>query len=218
MTYEGAPPEGQENRFRWRTAEGGLALPAWIAIGVAIAVVVLGFGAWWTLTGRGTAMDGDGMDAGGMGGVEMEDAPRIPPVHGFYAGEEIFFVHTEVSDEEVSQLLVGMMDSPVPVVPALADVPASVLGNVYVFTNGVQTDGPRGPMGFQPDVFDSAPGDEDYSPLRALNLVTWQDEGEAEVLRSAEDVQAAIDDGRLTLEQPGVVVNMPFLTWPGGER
>jgi len=126
-------------------------------------------------------------------------------VHGFYAGE-------------VSQLLVGMMDSPVPVVPALADVPESALANVYVFTNGVQPNGARGPMGFQPDVFDSAPGDEGYSPLRALNLVTWQDEAVAEVLRSAEEVQAAIDDGRLTVEQPGVVVNMPFLTWPGGER
>lgn len=222
MTYEGAPPEGRENRFRWRTAEGGLALPAWIAIGVAIAVVVLGFGAWWTfVAGRGTAMDGamgGGDSGGGMGDMATADVPRIPPVHGFYAGEEIFFVHTEVSDAEVSQLLVGMMDSPVPVVPALADVPESALGNVYVFTNGVQPDGPRGPMDFQPDVFDSAPGDESYSPLRALNLVTWQDEGAAEVLRSAEEVQAAIDDGRLTVEQPGVVVNMPFLTWRGGGR
>jgi len=106
----------------------------------------------------------------------------------------------------------------VPVVPALADVPESALANVYVFTNGVQPNGARGPMGFQPDVFDSAPGDEGYSPLRALNLVTWQAEAAAEVLRSAEEVEAAIDDGRLTVEQPGVVVNMPFLTWPGGER
>lgn len=52
----------------------------------------------------------------------------------------------------------------------------------------------------------------------ALNLVTWRAEVTAEVLRSAQEVEAAIDDGRLTVEQPGVVVNMPFLTWPGGER
>lgn len=217
MTYEGAPPEESENRFRWRTAEGGLTLPAWIAIGVAIAVVVLGFGAWWTfVAGRGTAMNGVG--SGGMGGMEMEDAPDIPPVHGLYAGEEIFFVHTESSDQEVADMLTGMMESPVLVVPALADVPESALGNVYVFTNGVQPDGPRGPFGFQPDVFDSAPGDEGYSPLRALNLVTWHDENAAELLRSTDEVQAAVDDGRLTVDQPGVVVNMPFLTWPGGER
>lgn len=218
MTYEGAPPEGRENRFGWRTAEGGLALPAWIAIGVVIAVVVLGFGAWWTfVAGRGTAMDG-GMDASGMGGMDMEDAPRVPAVHGLYAGEEILFVHTESSDQSVADMLSGMMGSPVLVVPALADVPESALGTVYVFTNGVQPNGPRGPFGFQPDVFDSAPGDDGYSPLRALSLVTWRDEGAAEVLRSAQEVGAAIDAGRLTVEQPRVVVNMPFLTWPGGER
>jgi len=110
------------------------------------------------------------------------------------------------------------MGSPVLVVPSLADVPESALATVYVFTNGVQPDGARGPFGFQPDVFDSAPGDEGYSPLRALYLVTWRKESATEVLRSAEEVQAAIDAGRLTVERPGVVVNMPFLSWPGGHR
>jgi hypothetical protein len=216
MTYEGAPPEGRENRVRWRTDEGGPALPAWIAIGVAIAVVVLGFGAWWTFgLGRGMPMDGAGM-GGGMG--EMDDAPQIPPVHGYYAGDEILFFHTEASDQQVADILTGMMGSPVLVVPRLADVPDSALATVYVFANGVQPDGPRGPFGFQPDVFDSAPGDAAYTPLRALTLVSWRDKAAAEVLRSAEEVEAAIDDGRLTVERPRVVVNMPFLNWPGGER
>lgn len=220
MTYQGAPPEGRESRFRWRTAERGLALPAWIAIGIAVAV--LGFGAWWTFApGRGAPMDGTGMGGPAMGGDgmgEMGDAPAIPPVHGSYDGQEILFLHTEASDQQVADMLTGMMGSPVLVVPHLAEVPESALGNVYVFTNGIEPDGPRGPFGFQPDVFDSAPGDEAYSPLRALNLVTWEDAGAAEVLRSAAEVQAAIDGGRLTVEQPGVVVNMPFLSWPGGER
>lgn len=219
MTHEGAPPEGRDHRFRWRTAEGGLGRAGWIAIGVAIAVVVLGFGVWWSfILGRGGPVDGGmgGMDGDGMG--DMTDAPQIPAVHGFYAGEAILFIHTEASDEQVADMLTGMMGSPVLVVPGLADVPESALGTVYVFTNGVQPDGPRGPFGFQPDVFDSAPGDEAYSPLRALNLVTWRDNGAAEVLRSADEVEAAIDDGRVTIELPGVVVNMPFVTWPGGGR
>lgn len=112
-------------------------------------------------------------------------------------------------------MLTGMMGSPVLVGSGLGDVPESALGTVYVFTNGVHPDAPRGPFGFHRH-FDSAPGDDDYSPLRALNLVTWQDEEEAEVIRPGGG--AAIDDGRLTLEQPDVVVNMPFLTWPVGER
>jgi len=115
-------------------------------------------------------------------------------------------------------MLGAMMGSPVVVVPALADAPETARATVYVFANGVQPDGPRGPMGFQPDVFDSAPGDAGYSPLRGLAIVTWADADRAEVLRSAEEVEAAVSDGRLTVERPGVVVNMPLLSWPGGER
>lgn len=217
MTGAGAPPERGENQFRWRESDGGLSLAASIAIGLAIAVVVLGFGAWWTFgLGRGTPTDGAGMGGDGMG--EMGAAPSVPPVHGFYDGHDVLFLHTEASDRQVADMLTGMMGSPVIVVPGLADVPDTALGTVYVFTNGVRPDGPRGPFGFQPDVFDSAPGDEGYSPLRALNLVRWRDESVAEVLRSAEQVEAAVDDGRLAVERPGVVVNMPFLSWPGGNR
>lgn len=209
---------GGRGRFRWRTADGGLAPPAWIAIGVAIAVVVIGFGAWWTY-GLGRAGPGAGGPGATQGMTGMNGAPpQVPAVHGFYAGGEILFIHTEASDSKVADMLTGMMGSPVIVVPRLADVPDSALGTVYVFTNGVRPDGPRGPLGFQPDVFDSAPGDRGYSPLRALNLVTWRDEAQATVLRSATDVEAAIADGRLSVERPGVVVNMPFLSWPGGQR
>lgn len=218
MTDQGVRREGGENRVRWRTAEGGLALPAWIAIGVAIAVIVVGFGAWWTYgLGRGLPSDGGSGGTDGMSGMDGE-APAVPAVHGFYAGQEVLFIHTEASDPQVAEMLIGMMGSPVIVVPELADVPEAVLGTVYVFTDGIRPDGPRGPFGFQPDVFDSAPGDMDYSPLRALNLVTWRDDTSATVLRSAQAVNDAIADGRLMVERPGVVVNMPFLRWPGGER
>lgn len=86
---------------------------------------------------------------------------------------------------------------------------------MYVFTNGV---GGTGPFGFQPDVFASAPGDDVYSPLRTVVLVTWVDEEQAGELRSAEEVNAAADAGEIDLEHTDVVVNMPFLTWPDGQR
>jgi hypothetical protein len=63
--------------------------------------------------------------------------------------------------------------SPVVVVARLADVSEELVGIVYVFANGVEPDEtPRGPLGFQPDVFDSAPGDPDYTSTkdRAGNL------------------------------------------------
>lgn len=194
----------------------GLRVRTWVWIGIAIAVVVLGFGAFWTY-----AVDRDtGMASGMDRGTNMADAGDavIPPVHGFYEGDDILFVHTEVSDPKVARLLTDMMDSPVPVVAELADVPESLLANVYVFTNGVQPEEARGPMGFQADVFDSAPGDDDYSPLRALNLVTWADDAEPRLLNSAADVEVAEQNGEIAVERPGVVVNMPFVTWPGGRR
>ncbi|MGH3005835.1 MAG: DUF7482 domain-containing protein [Gaiellaceae bacterium] len=86
---------------------------------------------------------------------------------------------------------------------------------MYVFANGVKG---GGPMGFQPDVFDSVPGTRGYTPLRALNLVTWNRRAAPRELRSAAEVRAAAARGEITVKRPGVVVNMPFLRWPGGAR
>lgn len=138
-----------------------------------------------------------------------------PPVKGYVDGQEIRFAHTEASDRKVADTLTAMTDSPVLVVPQLAQAPQAMLATVYVFTNGPRGDGP---LGYQPDVFDAAPDTREYSPLRSLNLVTWTNGAAARELRSADEVQAARERGELTIEQPGVVINMPFLTWPGGRR
>ena len=161
----------------------------------------------------GTPMPG--MEMPGMNMGMMGDAPVIPAGMAYVDGQEIRFIHTEVSDPDIAQLLTDMMASPVLVVPALAEVPDSALATVYVFTNGPEG---MGPLGFQPDVFDNPPGTPGYTPLRRIHLVTWADPAAAVELKSAADVQAAIAEGRLTEEVPGVVVNMPFVTWPDGQR
>lgn len=139
----------------------------------------------------------------------------VPPVDGFTEGERIRFIHTEASDPQVAALLTRMKGSPVIVVPELAKVPRELLTNVYVFKNGVKG---NGPFEFQADVFDNPPGTKGYSPLRALNLVSWKNEAAVRELRSAAQVKRAIEAAELVVEQPGVVVNMPLLTWPGGSR
>jgi hypothetical protein len=141
--------------------------------------------------------------------------PRVPPVRGYLEGQEIEFIHTEASDPKVAKLLTDMMGSPVLVVPSLAQAPGAMLANVYVFTNGVKG---SGPLQFQPDVFDQPPGTAGYSPLRTLLLVTWKDGQAARELKSAAEVQAAHTQGQVAIERPGVVINMPLLTWPGGRR
>lgn len=139
----------------------------------------------------------------------------VPPVDGFTEGERVRFIHTEASDPQVAALLTKMKGSPVIVVPELAKVPKELLTNVYVFKNGVKG---NGPFEFQADVFDNPPGTKGYSPLRAVNLVSWKNQAAARELRSAAEVKRAIGAGELVVEQPGVVVNMPLLTWPGGNR
>ncbi len=141
--------------------------------------------------------------------------PAIPNVKAYLDGREILFQHTEVSDAKVAEVLTEMMKSPVLVVPALTQAPPTMLANVYVFTNGVRG---GGPFKFQPDVFDSPPGSDGYRPLRAIHLVKWKKEGIARVLKSANEVKAAEQAGEIVIERPGVVANMPLVTWPGGRR
>jgi len=151
-----------------------------------------------------------GMDMSSMG-----EAPGVPAGIAYVDGQEIRFMHTEVSDADVADVLTKMMDSPVLVVPALADAPETMLAKVYVFKNGVKG---MGPLGFQPDVFDNPPGSEGYTPLRKIVFVSWKDESQARELKSLADVLEAEKAGEITLEASNVVVNMPFVTWPGGQR
>lgn len=146
----------------------------------------------------------------------MGAGPQLPPVTALYDGKEIRFVHPEASDPAVAKVLTDMMGgSPVMVVPELAQVPRSALADVFVFRNGVRG---GGPFGFQPDVFASVPGDADYSPLRAVRLVRWRDPARARILPSAAAVKEAARRGEVTVERNGVVVNMPVIKWPTGQR
>ncbi|HEX9869175.1 MAG TPA: hypothetical protein VGC99_11370 [Candidatus Tectomicrobia bacterium] len=156
----------------------------------------------------------------GMAGMEgmasdFTTDELAPLVLALYAGEEIFFLHTEVSDLQVADVLTEMMGPQVVVVPKLAEISADLLGVIYVFTNGVEG---MGPMGFQPDIFTAVPGDEVYTPLVEIHLVAWQDEVTPRVLRTMAELQAAEDAGEVTIQPSGIVVNAPVLVWPGGHR
>jgi hypothetical protein len=140
---------------------------------------------------------------------------EIPVGMAYADGLEVYFMHTETSDADVASLLTSMMDSPVLEVPALSALPDSALSEVYVFQNGLEG---MGPFGFQPDVFDNPPGMPGYTPLRRLNLVDWVDPLSARLLKSASEVLAAREAGEVTIEQPGVVINMPFVIWADGKR
>ncbi len=192
-----------------------------------LAIALLSAAPIWAQGKTGSMKPMEGMEPAqgmkpmaGMGGMKMPtDAPTVPAVTGYSEGQEILFIHTEASDPKIAKILTDMMGgSPVLVVPALARAPPDLLARVYVFTNGKTGDGPTGPLGGQADIFQHPPGDAAYRPLRAVTLVTWKDEGSARVLKSMAELQSVIDSGAVSVKEPGVVVNMPFLTWPGGRR
>ncbi|MDQ4129394.1 MAG: hypothetical protein M3133_00125 [Actinomycetota bacterium] len=231
----------------WLKAEvDGRPVRFWLFVGAVIAVTTLGVGAWWTygLNRQGPGpMAGPSQDASGAqptpGGQGMSAAQppfgggdarqgmaqdgmrpasdvRLPPVRGIFNGQTVFFVHSEASDPYAAGLLTGMMGgSPVLLVPELASVPDLALAAVYVFTNGVRGEGP---LGYQLDVFDSAPPDPSYRPLRRVHLVTWSPNSNPVALGSAQEILEAERLGALAIRPSDVVVNMPFLTWPGGQR
>jgi hypothetical protein len=141
--------------------------------------------------------------------------PTVPQGAAYADGQEILFMHTEVSDPGIAEKLTKMMNSPVLTVPALAKVPPEALAKVYVFSNGIKG---KGPLGFQADVFDNPPGTDGYRPLRDLNVVTWKDANASRELKSAAEVLDFDKKGDVTIERPGVVINMPFVRWVGGQR
>lgn len=211
-THDTGPTTGRFDRVNTRL--DGHPVWLWILVALVITTAVIGFGAWWTTR---TAVPPSATAA--MGGMTATgENPVPPPVTGYYNGQEILFIHTEASEPEVADMLTTMMGSPVLVVPQLAQVPDTVLAEVYVFTNGIQGEGPAGPFGYQADIFDSAPGDPTYSPLRRINLVTWKPDTTPRLLGSTDELAAAREAGELTITETETVVNMPMLTWPSGHR
>lgn len=140
-------------------------------------------------------------------------AIQIPLIMGYADGNEVFYITTEASQEQVANHLTELTGFTVTYASTLANTPKTALANIYEFTNGVPG---SGPVGFQPNVADSQPGDPQYSPAWSVQHVTWTDESTARELTSEDEILAAQDAGELTIEETGVVVNCPFIQWEGG--
>jgi len=147
------------------------------------------------------------------------DAPlTMPMIDGYYNGEKVFFVHTEVSDNDMAQMMSTMVNFPTLHVSDLKNMPQNEMSKVYVFTNGIAGSGPYGggPFMFQIDVFDSIPGQMGYSQFRIPHLVTWNDNSTPTILTSVEEILKAESNGELTIQKTDNVVNAPMIVWKSG--
>lgn len=152
-----------------------------------------------------------------MEGIQFNpDAPiTIPMIDGYYNGERVFFIHTEVSDKGMAEMMTKMINFPTLHLPELTNISREKLGNVYVFKNGIPGSGPYGggPFMFQIDIFDSIPGEEGYSQFRVPHLVTWNDNATPRILTSLEDLLGSTANGELTIQETDNVVNAPMIVW-----
>jgi hypothetical protein len=135
---------------------------------------------------------------------------QMPLQTGWFEGETVFYVTTDVSDAAVAK------DKQANFAPRLADAlprgtpqpgqPSSV-DKVYAVTNFKQA-----------SIFASAPQpmgplnrDAAYSPLWRMVKVTWVSGSQARTLTSEEQVLAAAEAGVVRLEPTRVVLNCPIV-------
>jgi len=137
----------------------------------------------------------------------------IPLTKGYVKGSEVFYISTEASDKDLANHLTEITGFRVTYTPALQRTPADALAQIYAFENGIEGEGP---LGFQPNVADSQPGDLNYSPLWALNIVKWNDNTTPRELKSQTEILSAQKNDELTVTPSGFVVNCPFVKWDGG--
>src|SRR5574341_1817119 len=137
----------------------------------------------------------------------------IPLTQGYVKGSEVFYISTEASDKDLADHLTKLTGFRVAYTPALQKTPADALAQIYAFENGIEG---QGPLGFQPNVADSQPGDLNYSPLWAINIVKWNDGSTPRELKSQTEILAAQTNGELTITPSGFVVNCPFVQWNDG--
>ena len=137
----------------------------------------------------------------------------IPLIKGFENGNDIYFIGTDVSDKNTAEQLTKMTNFTVNVAPVLSQTPESAQGQIYIFTNGIPGEGPNN---FQLPVVNAKPGDEAYSPLMQVNMVTWNDESAAKEVKSVQDIVDAENNGTIAINKTGIIANHPAVQWEGG--
>jgi hypothetical protein len=138
---------------------------------------------------------------------------EIPLMKGYENGNETFFIGTDVSDEGIASMMTNLTGFKVNFAPLLAQTPQDVQGQVYIFENGVEGEGP---LGFQLPITNGKPGDEGYSPLQQVNLVRWTDQSAATELTSVDEIMEHESMGQITINQTGIIGNHPAVQWNGG--
>ena len=144
------------------------------------------------------------------------DAPIIIPLNeGYHARNMVYFIHPEISDFSMADMMSKRINFPTLYVPELKNISEERLAKVYAFTNGIPGSEPYGGglFMFQTEVFDSVPGQAEYSQIRQLYLVTWNEDAKPRTLTTESAIFKAESAGELVIEKSNFVLNTPMIAW-----
>lgn len=117
-------------------------------------------------------------------------------------GSTIYYIATDASQKDPADAL-GIVQ----VNATQATISTSSSADLYQFSNGIKG---SGPLGFQSGVASTKEGDQFYSPIWRIQVVTWKDPSKATVLENTYDLTSKSDD--TTTMPAGFVVNCPFFS------
>ncbi|MEE8256065.1 MAG: hypothetical protein V3R12_04380, partial [Nitrosopumilaceae archaeon] len=123
-------------------------------------------------------------------------------------GSTIYYIITDATPTGPAMMM-GVTDAPT--LANLITNPAAV--DLYHFFDGIEG---SGPFGFQPGIASAVPGDETYSPLCRILLISWNDPEQASILETKADIDALHSEDliEINLARPMNsvhIVNCPFI-------
>ena len=123
-------------------------------------------------------------------------------------GRTIYYIVTDATPSGPANMM-GVVNSPT----AAKLIANSAAVDLFQFKNGIKG---TGPLGFQPGIAASAPGDANYSPMWRIFMIGWQDTTKAQLLETIPDINAykeagLIDIGIARPMDSDHIVNCPFI-------
>jgi len=117
-------------------------------------------------------------------------------------GSTIYYIATDASQEGPADMLGIILAN-----KTQSTISTSSSSDLYQFSNGIKG---SGPLGFQSGVGSTKPGDQYYSPMWRIQVVTWKVPSSATVLENVQDLTSKSDQTTTTLA--GFIVNCPFFS------
>src|SRR5574338_48848 len=123
-------------------------------------------------------------------------------------GRTIYYIVTDAAPSGLASLI-GVTNA-----PTLAKtLTNSTAVDLYQFTNGIKG---SGPIGFQAGIASAALGDDTYSPLCKISIITWKESVKPSVLETMADINSKKSTGDVIIDTTKPtdgdnILNCPFI-------